>query len=341
MNKLSMDKKVAVISALVEGCSVRATSRLTGVAKGTILRLLAEVGTACAEYQNVTLRDIPARRVQVDEIWSFCYAKQKNVTTAMFDDGGFAGDVWTFVAIDADTKLALSWLVGRRDAGFATDFLQDVASRLRGRVQLTTDGHKMYLTAVPDAFGEGIDYAQLVKVYGNDPEGQKRYSPAQCLGTTRQAIIGEPDQAHVSTSFVERQNLTMRMQMRRFTRLTNAFSKSLENHCHAVSLFYMWYNFVRIHQTLRVTPAMEAGISAHVWSIQNVLALNGRADVTKAAQVRHDRGNSLNSLSANLTAQELGTTPVSRLCSTSPLSMTWSGIARESLNPIRSSSMQR
>ncbi len=283
MNKLSMEKKTAVAAALVEGCSVRATSRLTGVAKGTILRLLSEVGTACAEYQNAVLRNLPCKRVQVHEIWSFVGAKQKNVKAKMFDNGGFAGDTWTFVAIDADTKLVLNWLVGRRDAGYATDFLQDVAGRLSNRVQLTTDGHKMYLTAVPDAFGDGIDYAQLVKFYGNDAEGQKRYSPAQCLGTTRQAIIEEPDPVHVSTSYVERQNLTMRMQMRRFTRLTNAFSKKMGNHCHAVSLFYMWYNFVRIHQTLRVTPAMEAGISQHVWSIQDIVALADNTSVLLAA----------------------------------------------------------
>jgi IS1 family transposase len=274
MNKLSMDKKVAVISALVEGCSVRATSRLTGVAKGTILRLLAEVGTACAQYQDAVLRNIPARRVQVDEIWSFCYAKQKNITAAMFDNGGFAGDVWTCVAIDADTKLVLSWRVGWRDAGYATDFLQDVAGRLSNRVQLTTDGHKMYLTAVPDAFGKSVDHAQLVKIYGDDPERQKRYSPARCLGTERIEVIGSPDPKHISTSYVERQNLTMRMQMRRFTRLTNAFSKKIENHEHAVALFYMWYNFGRLHQTLRVTPAMEAGISQHVWSIHEVVSLS-------------------------------------------------------------------
>jgi IS1 family transposase len=272
MNALSMDKKVAVITALVEGCSVRSTSRMTGVAKGTILRLLADVGTACAEYQDSALRDIAAKRVQVDEIWSFVGCKQKNVTAEKME-GAICGDAWTFVAIDADTKLVLSWLIGRRDAGFATDFLQDVAGRLSNRVQLTTDGHKMYLTAVPDAFGEGIDYAQLIKVYGNDPEGQKRYSPAQCLGTTRQAVIGEPDPAHVSTSYIERQNLTMRMQIRRFTRLTNAFSKKIENHCHAVALFYMWYNFGRVHQTLRVTPAVEAGISQHIWSIGEIVSL--------------------------------------------------------------------
>jgi len=281
MNKLSMEKKTGVVAALAEGCSVRATSRLTGVAKGTILRLLAEVGTACAKYQDAVLRNLPCKRVQVDEIWSFVGAKQKN-PAKMFDNGGFAGGTWTFVAIDADTKLVLNWLVGRRDAGYATAFLQNVAGRLSNRVQLTTDAHKMYLTAVPDAFGGGIDYAMLVKVYGRDPEGQKRYSPAQCLGTKRQAIIGEPDRAHVSTSYVERQNLTMRMQMRRFTRLTNAFSKSIENHCHAVALFYMWYNFVRVHQTLRVTPAMEAGVSQHVWSIQDVVALS-QSQLQKAA----------------------------------------------------------
>jgi IS1 family transposase len=270
---LSTDKKVAVVSALVEGCSVRATSRMTGVAKGTILRLLAEVGKACADYQNVTLRNIPAKRVQVDEIWSFCYAKAKNVTPAVWERAGYAGDVWTFAAIDADTKLVISWLVGGRDAGCAAQFLQDVEGRLKNRIQLTTDGHKMYLTAVPDAFGSAVDYAQLVKVFGNDPEGQKRYSPAQCLGTKRVEVIGNPDQAHISTSYIERQNLTMRMQMRRFTRLTNAFSKKIDNHMHQVALFYMWYNFARVHQTLRVTPAMEAGLSQHVWSIGEIVAL--------------------------------------------------------------------
>jgi len=282
MNKLNNDKRVAVITALVEGCSVRATSRMTGVAKGTILRLLAEVGTACAEYQNATLRNIPAKRVQVDEIWSFVGCKQKNVT-AERAEREIAGDVWTFVAIEAQTKLAISWLVGRRDAGCATDFLQDVSSRLTNRVQLTTDGHRMYLMAVPDAFGADVDYAQLVKIYGNDPEGQKRYSPARCLGTERVELIGKPDPAHVSTSFIERQNLTMRMQMRRFTRLTNAFSKKIENHMHAIALFYMWYNFGRIHQTLRVTPAMEAGISQHVWSIHEIVALSAHCSSALAA----------------------------------------------------------
>jgi IS1 family transposase len=272
-NVLSMAKKVAVITALVEGCSIRSTSRMTGVAKGSILRLLETIGTACAEYHDSVVRNVPANRVQVDEIWSFCYAKEKNATEKMWERAGYAGDVWTFTAIEADTKLVLSWLVGRRDAGCASDFLQDVAARLSNRIQLTTDGHKMYLQAVPDAFGSEIDYAMLIKVYGNDPEGQKRYSPAQCLGTKTQTIMGRPDSEHVSTSYVERQNLNMRMGMRRMTRLTNAFSKKLDNLIHTVALFHMHYNFVRVHQTLRVTPAMEAGLSSHVWSIQEIVGL--------------------------------------------------------------------
>ena len=272
-NVISTAKKIAVISALVEGCSVRSTVRLTGVSKGAVLRLLVGIGKACQEYQNVTIRNVPAKRVQVDEIWSFVAAKQKNVTAAVWERTGYAGDVWTFTAIDADTKLVISWEVGARDAGCAADFLQDVAGRLSNRIQLTTDGHKMYLLAVPDAFGNQIDYAQLVKVFGNDPEGQKRYSPAQCLGTQRVEVIGNPDQDHISTSFVERQNLNMRMNMRRFTRLTNAFSKKLDNHIAMIALFHMRYNFARVHQTLRVTPAMEAGISSHVWSIEEIVHL--------------------------------------------------------------------
>jgi IS1 family transposase len=272
-NIISTAKKVAVISALVEGCSIRSASRMTGVSKGAVLRLLVSVGNACQAYQDATIRNVPAKRIQVDEIWSFCYAKQKNVTLEMAEER-VAGDVWTFTAIDADTKLVISWLVGRRDAGCAAEFLQDVAGRLKNRIQLTTDGHKMYLTAVPDAFGSSIDYAQLVKVYGNDPaEGQTRYSPAQCLGTQRIEVIGDPDKEHISTSYVERQNLNMRMNMRRFTRLTNAFSKKIENHVAMIALFHMHYNFARVHQTLRVTPAMEAGISSHVWSIHEIVSL--------------------------------------------------------------------
>jgi IS1 family transposase len=273
MNKLSMDKKIAVISALVEGCSVRSTSRMTGVAKGTILRLLAEVGAACEEFHNATVRNIPARRVQIDEIWSFVGAKQKNVTEEMAAER-ICGDVWTFTAIEAQTKLVIGWQIGRRDAGFATEFLQDVAERMSNRVQLTTDGHKMYLNAVIDAFADDIDYAQLVKVFGTDPDGARTYSPAQCLGIRQEIVIGNPDPKHISTSYVERQNLNMRMQMRRFTRLTNAFSKKIENHMYALALFHVHHNFARVHQTLRVTPAIEAGISSHVWSIQDLVELS-------------------------------------------------------------------
>jgi IS1 family transposase len=269
-----MDKQVAVVTALVKGCSIRSTERMTGVARHTILRLLESVGTACAQYLDTAIRNVPAKRVQVDEIWSFVGCKQKNVTAEKIE-AAICGDVWTFVALDADTKLAISHMVGRRDAGCATEFLQDVAARLSNRIQLTTDGHKMYLDAVPEAFESDIDYAQLVKVYGNDPEAAKRYSPAQCQGTRRVEVIGSPDPKHVSTSYIERQNLTMRMQMRRFTRLTNAFSKKIENHMHAVALFYVWYNFVRIHQTLRVTPAMEAGLSQHAWSVAEIIELAG------------------------------------------------------------------
>jgi IS1 family transposase len=270
MNKLDSTKRAQVVAALVEGNSIRSTVRMTGVVKNTISKLLVELGVACAEFLNKTLVNLPCNRIQCDEIWSFVGAKQKNVTPEM---PSTTGDAWTFVAIEAQTKLVMSWLVGRRDAGCATEFLQDVAGRLANRVQLTTDGHKMYLTAVPDAFGEGIDYAQLVKIYGSDPEAQKRYSPAVCTGTRTVEVLGDPDPKHISTSYIERQNLTMRMSMRRFTRLTNAFSKKIENHVAAIALHYMHYNFCRIHQTLRVTPAMEAGLTDRVWSIQDVIAL--------------------------------------------------------------------
>ena len=278
---LSGEKKIAVITALVEGCSIRSTSRMTGVAKGTILRLLEEVGAACQRYHDRVVRGVSSGRVQVDEIWSFCYAKQKNVTLKIAERQ-IAGDVWTFTAIDADTKLVLSWLVGRRDAEFAAEFLRDVAGRLSSRIQLTTDGHRMYLDAVSEAFGNDIDFAQLVKVYGNSSEAQKRYSPAQILGTTQAAIIGEPDPTYVSTSYVERQNLNMRMQMRRFTRLTNAFSKKIENHMHSVALLHMHHNFVRVHQALRVTPAMAAGLTSHVWSIEEIVLLASRSATVAA-----------------------------------------------------------
>jgi len=273
MNQLSKEKRVAVISALVEGNSIRATCRITGAAKGTVLRLLAEVGKACAEYQWKVLRNLTCRRIQCDEIWSFCYAKEKNVPVEKKGLFGF-GDVYTWTAICAESKLILSWFVGRRDAISAHCFIKDVSTRLKNRVQLTTDGHKVYLEAAESAFGADVDYAMLVKIYGGaDPEGAIRYSPAPYVGEIKTGIIGNPDPKHVSTSYVERQNLTMRI-MRRFTRLTNGFSKKVENLEYAVALHFMYYNFCRINQTHRVTPAMEAGITDHVWDIGDVLNLN-------------------------------------------------------------------
>jgi len=272
MNRLTTAKRVAVVAALCEGNSIRATVRMTGVAKNTIVKLLVELGAAVTRYQDTALRNLSCRRLQCDEIWSFVGAKDKNLKDE--DKGKFGrGSVWTWTCIDADTKLIPSWLVGTRDAGSAHDFMQDVASRMRSRVQLTTDGHKPYLWAVDGAFGLDVDYATLTKIYGPDPSAEKRYSPAVCAGIDMKVISGCPDQKHISTSYVERQNLTMRMSMRRFTRLTNAFSKKVENHAAAVALYFMYYNFGRVHQTLRVTPAMEAGISDHVWSIEEIIGL--------------------------------------------------------------------
>lgn len=272
MNKLDSAKRIQVVAALVEGNSIRATVRMTGVAKNTIAKLLVDLGAVCSEYLNANLVNLPCKRIQVDEIWSFVGAKQKNVTLEMAQ-AKVCGDVWTWVGMDADTKLVCSWMVGTRDAGFATEFIQDIANRLANRVQLTSDGHKVYLNAVIDAFGNQIDYAMLVKHFGNAPEGHKRYSPAVCNGAEKVAQIGTPDPKHISTSYVERQNLTMRMSMRRFTRLTNAFSKKIDNHVASIALHYMHYNFVRIHQSLRVTPAMAAGVSDRLWSIQDLVAL--------------------------------------------------------------------
>jgi IS1 family transposase len=272
MNKLSAPKRAQIVAALVEGMSIRATCRMTGAAKGTVLKLLADLGGACDRYQDRVLRDLPCERVQCDEIWAFVGMKQKNVPVERQGEYG-VGDVWTWVALDADTKLAVSWLVGTRDAGTAYEFIQNFAGRLRSKVQLTTDGHKAYLEAVADAFGVEIDYAMLVKIYGAESAGAGRYSPPQCIGARMERITGHPDPAHVSTSYVERQNLTMRMSMRRFTRLTNAFSKKVDNLQHAVALHFMHYNFARIHQTLRVTPAMEAGISDHVGELEEIIGL--------------------------------------------------------------------
>lgn len=276
MNKLSLEKRTQVITALVEGTSIRATCRMTGTAKGTVTRLLASVGKACSDYQNEHLKNLPCRYIQCDEIWSFCYAKEKNVPEDKRGKFGY-GDVWTFVAIDSETKLVPSWLVGQRDAGYAYEFALDLKDRLANKVQLTTDGHRMYLEAIENAFGADVDYAMLVKLYGQEPESEKRYSPAKCIGTNKQIIQGKPDAKAISTSYVERQNLTMRMMMRRFTRLTNGFSKKLENLEYAVALHYMYYNFARPHKTLAspypTTPAMAAGISNHIWSIEEIVTL--------------------------------------------------------------------
>ena len=272
MNQLAKEKRIQVIAALVEGNSIRATVRMTGVAKNTIVKLLEDLGSKCWQYQHDHLRNLKTKRVQCDEIWSFCYAKEKNVPPELKGTFGY-GDVWTWTALDAETKLILSWMVGGRDSGYATEFMRDVAGRLSNHVQLTTDGHKCYLEAVEDAFGGNIDYAMLVKVYGTERGAEARYSPDKFISAKVNEISGEPDRAHVSTSFVERQNLTMRMSMRRFTRLTNGFSKKIENLEFAVALHFMHYNFCRIHQTLRVTPAIEAGIADHVWTMAEIVVL--------------------------------------------------------------------
>lgn len=274
MNKLTTQKRVQVVAALVEGASVNSVVRMTGVSKPTILKLLADLGTACAKYQDENLRDLPCKRIQADEIWSFCFAKDKNLPEALKGKFGF-GSVWTWTAICADTKLMISWLVGERSVPYAEKFISDVASRITHRVQLTTDGHKAYLQAVERAFGAGIDYAMLEKIYAVPPqEGvTTRYSPAQCCGTKTHRIAGNPNDAHISTSYAERMNLQIRMGMRRFTRLTNAHSKKVENHRHALALYFMYYNFARIHSTLRVTPAMQAGVAEHVWSLEEIVEL--------------------------------------------------------------------
>jgi IS1 family transposase len=272
MNRLNTKQRAQIVAALVEGNSIRATVRMTGAAKNTVVKLLSELGCACAAYHNGNVRNLRVRRVQADEIWSFVGCKKKKATPEQKAEGW--GDAWTWVALDADTKLCVSYLVGGRDAGWAMDFMDDCASRIRGRVQVTTDAHRAYLDAVEGAFGMDVDYAMLQKIYGApSDEEQRRYSPARCIGCDLKVVSGNPDPKHVSTSYVERQNLTMRMSMRRFTRLTNAFSKKIDNLRHAVALHFMYYNFCRVHQTLRVTPAMEAGIADHVWSVEELVAL--------------------------------------------------------------------
>jgi IS1 family transposase len=279
MNQLSTSERAQIIRCLVEGNSIRSTARMTGFARNTITTLLTQLGEACSAYQDRTLRNLPTQRVECDEIWSFCYAKAKNVPEEHVGEFGF-GDVWTWTAIDTDTKLVPSWLVGWRGEGEAVDFLRDLASRVTGRLQITTDGHTAYPDAVERAFGTDVDYAQLIKQYGVEHSEDasptaRRYSPNKVTGQEVRIIKGDPDPAYISTSYVERQNLTMRMSMRRFTRLTNGFSKKVENHAAMVSLHFMHYNFARAHGSLgkNVTPAMAAGVAHHVWTVHEIASL--------------------------------------------------------------------
>lgn len=276
MNKLSLERKAQVIKVLCEGNSIRSTARITGTAINTVIKLLREVGAACLEYQDRTLRNLKSTKIQCDEIWSFCYAKQKNIPQTHGGEFGY-GNVWTFVALDADSKLALTWLVGLREPEYALEFLNDVKERLSNRVQLTTDGHRMYFYAVKAAFGIDIDYAMLVKYYGNEPTEAGHYGPPKCTAAKAKLVQGSPDMYEVSTSYVERQNLTMRMSMRRFTRLTNGFSKKIENHMYALALYFMYYNFARPHKSLANpyprTPAMASGIANHIWTVEEIISL--------------------------------------------------------------------
>ena len=272
MNKLSVAKRATILTLLVEGMSLRAISRTTGASINTISKLLVEAGEVCLAYHDETVRQVRSKRVQIDEVWSFTYAKAKNVETAKAAPEG-AGDTWTWTAIDADSKLIVSWLVGPRDAGSAYTFVNDLADRLATRVQLTSDGLRLYVDAVEDAFGANVDYSQLIKLYGAPTETETRYSPATCHGVIEKRITGNPDPKHVSTSYVERQNLTMRMSMRRFTRLTNAFSKKFMNHVHHVALYFVHYNFCRMHKTLRMSPAMAAGVTDTLRDVEWIVGL--------------------------------------------------------------------
>jgi len=275
MNRLPLERRTQILGMLVEGSSLRAASRLADVSINTVTKLLVDVGAACEEYQDRTLRNLKSKWIQCDEIWAFVYAKAKNLPEQYAGAFGY-GDVWTWTALDADSKLVPSWAVGRRDGFTVRAFIRDLADRLATRVQLTTDGHRVYLEAVEGAFGSEINYAMLVKLYVGDSgqrQAEARYSPPECLGTRKVCITGRPDDRHISTSFVERHNLSMRMGMRRFTRLTNAFSKKVDNHKAALALYFMHYNFARLHKTLRVTPAMEAGVADHVWSLDEIAKL--------------------------------------------------------------------
>jgi len=272
MRKLPTKKRAKILNMLVEGMSMQAVSRLEEVSINTVKKLMVDAGEACAAYHDETVRDVKACRIQCDEIWSFVYAKQKNVARAKAAPKG-AGDVWTWTALDSDSKMILAYQVGDRSGQTAIEFMDDLRDRLANRVQLTTDGHKAYLEAVEGAFGDDVDFAQLVKLYGDAPEGQRRYSPAECVGTRKRRVTGSPIRSEVSTSYVERHNLTMRMGMRRFTRLTNAFSKKVENHLLMLSLYFVHYNFCRVHKTLRCTPAMAAGVSDTLRDMEWIVGL--------------------------------------------------------------------
>src|SRR5271157_5273841 len=271
MNRLSITERAQILGMLVEGNSLRSCARMADVSVITVMKLLVDMGRACEQFHHEHVRNVRVRRLQADEIWCFVGAKAKNVTLEQKAQGW--GDTWTWTGLDADTKLCVSYLVGGRSANWAMEFMLDCAARIKGRVQITTDGHKAYLEAVETAFGAECDYAMLQKIYGAPSENDTRYSPATCIGCDMKVVSGDPDPKHVSTSYVERSNLTLRMGMRRFTRLTNAFSKKVENHRHMVALFFLYYNFCRIHSTLRVTPAMESGISDHVWTIEELCGL--------------------------------------------------------------------
>lgn len=271
MNQLSLEKRTQIITLLVEGNSLRSTSRISGCSINTVTKLLVDVGIACQSFHSDFVKDVQSKCVQCDETWAFVYAKDKNVTEDMKES---SGDVWTWVGIDADSKLVISWYVGDRSAVSAYEFMSDVASRVSSRIQLSIDGHRACLEAFEGASESRVDYAQLVKMYGGtDTKNEKRYIPAECTGTKKNIIVGNPDMKHVSTSYVERQNLTIRMGIRRLTRMTNAFSKKYDNHCHVIALHFVYYNFVRIHKSLMITPAMEAGLTKKLWNVSDIVRL--------------------------------------------------------------------